>query len=261
MSMSLAPTAIAPTRPLQSARRYLGLTGIAIPQGNPCEAVCKALEEFKRKHLPYDPDDPPILHREDIKERNGVFRVLHDAERRAAFDADLLGLLQSVPMWVCCRGHRQVQPRQGPSQDSSLLLLPPRSGRPFVLAGVECPAMASRHCGCCGSPLPDVGPRVMCAACGRATSTWLVVDADGRVTGAGTSNGAAFRLPSRRRSPSSCTTTVATSSSARRHRATRAPRSCWAAGREQRIRPSRPRPAATHPRKLVDRGGIEPPTS
>jgi hypothetical protein len=32
----------------------------------------------------------------------------------------------------------------------------------------------------------------MCAACGRATSTWLVVDADGRVTGAGTSNGADF---------------------------------------------------------------------
>jgi hypothetical protein len=80
--------------------RFLGLVGVAVRRGDVYEAFCSALDGFKRQHLPYDPDDPPILHREDILNRRHAFRVLQDEARRSAFDNDLLGLIEDADFVV-----------------------------------------------------------------------------------------------------------------------------------------------------------------
>lgn len=52
-----------------------------------------ALEALKQKHFPHNPDDPLVLHREDIVNKRGPFKSLQDPAKAAAFDADLLSLI------------------------------------------------------------------------------------------------------------------------------------------------------------------------
>jgi hypothetical protein len=75
--------------------RYLGIAGIVFERAD-SEKFTKALDDFKRKHLPYDPDDPPIMHRKEIVLARGSFRVLKDTDKRKAFDADLLKLISET---------------------------------------------------------------------------------------------------------------------------------------------------------------------
>lgn len=71
-------------------KRYLGLAGIIMEHPEPYGAFGAGLEAFKKRHLRYDPDSPPILHRSDILQAKGPFSPLADPAKRAAFDADLL---------------------------------------------------------------------------------------------------------------------------------------------------------------------------
>src|SRR5881396_2063836 len=71
-------------------KRYLGLAGIIVQHPEPYATFCADLETFKKRHLRYDPDNPPILHRSDILQASGAFSALQDYAKRAAFDADLL---------------------------------------------------------------------------------------------------------------------------------------------------------------------------
>lgn len=48
------------------------------------------LEDLKRKHFAHHPDDPVILHREDIVNRRKAFRVLLEENERKSFDDDLI---------------------------------------------------------------------------------------------------------------------------------------------------------------------------
>jgi hypothetical protein len=67
-------------------------------RGEQYDAFARALEDFKRRHLPYDSDEPPpILHRKDIINARGAFYRLQDAKRREAFNADLLDLIRRTP--------------------------------------------------------------------------------------------------------------------------------------------------------------------
>jgi hypothetical protein len=72
---------------------YLTLVGVAFEAEYYRSTFQPALEHFKRRHLPYDPDEPPILHKYDITCRRGAFRCLKDAGKRANFDQDLLNLV------------------------------------------------------------------------------------------------------------------------------------------------------------------------
>ncbi len=83
------------TDPTDLGKRYLGLIGVCFDR-DPYLKFQGDLEDFKRKHLPYDPDDPPILHRKDIVNHHGSFRVLMDEGKRAAFDAGLLELFKAA---------------------------------------------------------------------------------------------------------------------------------------------------------------------
>jgi hypothetical protein len=53
------------------------------------------VEAFKKTHLPHHPDDPPILHREDIINRRGYFTHLQDAAKAQAFDDALLEIIRA----------------------------------------------------------------------------------------------------------------------------------------------------------------------
>lgn len=85
--------------PSDLGKRYLGLIGVSFDR-DPYLKFQRDLEDFKRKHLPYDPDDPPILHRKDIVNHHGPFRVLMDDGKRAAFDTDLLELFKTADFRV-----------------------------------------------------------------------------------------------------------------------------------------------------------------
>lgn len=82
--------------------RYLTLVGVAFEVAYYRDEFQPMLEQFKRKHLRYDPDDPPILHKDDIRKRKGAFHVLRDMERQAAFDEALLKLFRDARFVLMC---------------------------------------------------------------------------------------------------------------------------------------------------------------
>lgn len=80
--------------------RFLGLTGVIFSLQDAREKLVPRLEQLKRSHLPYDPDEPPILHRKEIINKRYPFHVLRDPEKERAFNADLLSLLGELPYVV-----------------------------------------------------------------------------------------------------------------------------------------------------------------
>jgi hypothetical protein len=76
-------------------KRYLGLVGVYFDRES-YRPFHKDLEDLKRKHLPYDPDEPPILHRKEIVNASGPFYPLQDDGKREAFNSDLLDLVKAA---------------------------------------------------------------------------------------------------------------------------------------------------------------------
>ena len=71
----------------ETAHRFLCLLGCWFQ--NPAYVQFhEVLERFKEKHFHHHPDNPVILHREDIINARRVFKSLQDEEKRAAFDAE-----------------------------------------------------------------------------------------------------------------------------------------------------------------------------
>lgn len=83
----------------ESAHRFLCLLGCWF-QNSEYLRFHDALEDLKRRHFHHHPDNPVILHREDIINQRKVFKTLQDIEKRASFDADLLGIIQSADFRV-----------------------------------------------------------------------------------------------------------------------------------------------------------------
>lgn len=71
--------------------KYLTVVGVAIETEHYRDEFQPALERLKRTHLAYDPDDPPILHKDDIIKRNGAFRVCAHSWQLLRFAGDGLG--------------------------------------------------------------------------------------------------------------------------------------------------------------------------
>ena len=76
--------------------RYLTLVGVAFEVEYYRSTFHPALEEFKKRHLVYDPDDPPVLHKHEIVHKEGIFRCLQDPDKQADFDRDLLQLVRET---------------------------------------------------------------------------------------------------------------------------------------------------------------------
>lgn len=76
------------------AKRYLGLTGIFIETEYYRTTFQPEMGRFKQEHFPHNPDEPVILHREDIINRRGPFWRLRDPEKEQAFNEDLLQFIK-----------------------------------------------------------------------------------------------------------------------------------------------------------------------
>ena len=80
--------------------RYLGLTGVLILKEYYDKHFQPDLEALKRKFFRYDPDNPPILVRSDIKNRKRWFYVLQDQELNRQWEDALLSLIDSLRNYV-----------------------------------------------------------------------------------------------------------------------------------------------------------------
>lgn len=83
----------------ESPHRYLGLLGCWFNNAHYLQ-FHEALEELKKRHFHHHPDNPVILHREDILNRRRVFKILQDDKKRAAFDDDLTNVIQTADFRV-----------------------------------------------------------------------------------------------------------------------------------------------------------------
>jgi len=75
-----------------SAHRFLCLLGCWF-KNDAYVVFHNELEALKQQFFPHNPDDPLILHREDIINRRGPFKTLQDPTIGAAFDQALLDLI------------------------------------------------------------------------------------------------------------------------------------------------------------------------
>jgi len=76
------------------AKRYLGLTGIFIETEYYRTTFQPELERLKQEHFPHNPDEPVILHREDVINRRGPFWRLRYSKKERAFNKDLLQFIK-----------------------------------------------------------------------------------------------------------------------------------------------------------------------
>jgi len=79
----------------ETAHRFLCLLGCWF-QNPDYLHFHETLESFKEHHLHHHPDNPVILHREDMINARKVFKILQDEEKREQFDSDLLAIIHSV---------------------------------------------------------------------------------------------------------------------------------------------------------------------
>jgi len=78
----------------EPAKRYLGLTGIFMENEYYRNAFQPQMETLKQRHFPYNPDEPVILHRKDVINRNGPFWRLRDKAKEGAFNKDFLEFIK-----------------------------------------------------------------------------------------------------------------------------------------------------------------------
>jgi hypothetical protein len=76
------------------AKKYLGLTGIFIETEYYRTTFQPEMERFKQEHFPHNPDEPVILHREEIINRGGPFWRLRDTEKERAFNEGFLQFIK-----------------------------------------------------------------------------------------------------------------------------------------------------------------------
>lgn len=76
--------------------RYLSLTGVIIELDYVDSTVFPSIEGLKRKYFGSHPDEPVILHRKELVNKKPPFSSLLDESVEAAFNADLLAVLQEL---------------------------------------------------------------------------------------------------------------------------------------------------------------------
>ncbi len=83
----------------EPAHRFLCLLGCWF-QNPDYVQFHEALENFKAHHLHHHPDNPVVLHREDMINKRRAFKILQDADTRVEFDKDLLGIIEQAKFRV-----------------------------------------------------------------------------------------------------------------------------------------------------------------
>ena len=75
--------------------RYLALMGVIIEKESYLQTH-DDLETLKRKHFDSDPDNPVVLHRDEIVKKRMAFKVLQEEEKEKAFNDDLIDFLRAL---------------------------------------------------------------------------------------------------------------------------------------------------------------------
>lgn len=83
----------------EPAHRYLCLLGCWFRNPDYLK-FHEALEELKSRLLPHHPDDPVVLHREDILNARKAFKLLRDPVARKEWDESLLGIISAAEFRV-----------------------------------------------------------------------------------------------------------------------------------------------------------------
>ena len=83
----------------EHAHRYLCLLGCWFRNPDYLK-FHEAIEGFKSAYLPHHPDDPVILHRDDMINARKAFKNLRDGAVRAKFDDELLRVIESAEFKV-----------------------------------------------------------------------------------------------------------------------------------------------------------------
>jgi hypothetical protein len=76
--------------------RYLSLTGIIIDLEYVSKTVFSAVEELKQQYFGSHPDEPIILHRKELVNKQRPFESLQNPETEKSFNKDILELLQNL---------------------------------------------------------------------------------------------------------------------------------------------------------------------
>lgn len=77
------------------SHRYLCLLGCWFKNTDYLE-FHNQIEKFKQAHFPHHPDNPVILHREDMINARGVFKSLQDDKVKEKVDAELLEIITAT---------------------------------------------------------------------------------------------------------------------------------------------------------------------
>ncbi len=83
-----------------AAKRYLGLTGCIVQAEYYRTEFHPRLEELKQNFFPHNPDEPVILHRKDIINKNGPFWRLRNPEVEKSFNESLLSYVTKMKYTV-----------------------------------------------------------------------------------------------------------------------------------------------------------------
>ncbi len=76
--------------------RYLSLTGVILELEYVDAVVFSAIESLKRKYFGSHPDEPVILHRKELVNKNFPFQALRDPTVALEFDREFLSLLRDL---------------------------------------------------------------------------------------------------------------------------------------------------------------------
>ena len=83
-----------------SLHRYLSLTGLMVRESYARKHIHPFVEALKDKHFSHWPDQPVILHRKEIVNKEGPFEILKNPVKEEEFNEDLLKLLTRVKFRV-----------------------------------------------------------------------------------------------------------------------------------------------------------------
>ncbi len=82
-------------------KRYLALMGVIVSEEEYRKVIQPKIREIKLLFAE-DPDELPILHREEIVAKSGCFSKLNDPEFQKVFNEKLENLLEGVEYTLCC---------------------------------------------------------------------------------------------------------------------------------------------------------------
>lgn len=85
-----------------SSHRYLALLGVWFRQDDEYVAFVDNLDRFKRDIFGPHPDDPIVLHRKEIINKEGPFGILCDPEMQRRFDSGLREVIDNARFCVIC---------------------------------------------------------------------------------------------------------------------------------------------------------------